>query len=76
MMVCLFLTRNDGLVYREWPFIWLFTSAVVLVASRTYLSRLLHTGMGSGRLARRVAVIGAGDFSREFIERLRTEPHS
>src|SRR6202453_435191 len=76
MMVCLFLMRNDDLVYREWPFFWLFSSAVVLVASRTYLSRLLHTWIGSGRLARRVAVIGAGDFSREFIERLRSEPHS
>jgi Undecaprenyl-phosphate glucose phosphotransferase len=76
MMVCLFLTRNVGLAFREWPFLWLFSSAVLLIASRTYLSRLLHSWIGSGRLARRVAVIGAGDFSREFIERLRSEPHS
>jgi polysaccharide biosynthesis protein PslA len=76
MMVCLFLMRDDGLVFREWPFLWLFSSAVVLIASRLYLSRLLHGWIASGRLARRVAVIGAGDFSREFIERLRSEPHS
>jgi len=29
-----------------------------------------------GRLARKVAVIGVGDFSREFIERLQSEPNS
>jgi Undecaprenyl-phosphate glucose phosphotransferase len=76
MMVCLFLMRDDGLLFREWPFLWLFSSAVVLVVSRIYLSRLLRDWLVSGRLARRVAVIGAGDFSREFIERLRSEPHS
>ena len=27
-------------------------------------------------MARRVAVIGAGEFSREFIQRLRSEPHA
>ena len=75
MIVCLFLTRDDGLVPRRWPFLWLFLSATLLVASRCYLSRLLHRWTESGRLARRVAVIGAGEFSREFIERLRSEPN-
>jgi polysaccharide biosynthesis protein PslA len=75
LMACLFLMRND-VVYREWPFLWLLSSAVVLVSSRIYLSRLLHGWISSGRLARRVAVIGAGDFSREFIDRLRSEEHS
>ncbi len=28
MIVCLFLMRDDGLVFREWPFLWLFSSAV------------------------------------------------
>ena len=74
MIVCLFLMRDDSLVYREWPFLWLLLSAVLLTASRCYLSRLLRAWTESGRLARRVAVIGAGEFSREFIERLRTEP--
>ncbi len=76
IIVCLFLMRDDSLVFRKWPFLWLLVSAVLLVASRYYLSRLLHGWTESGRLARRVAVIGAGDFSREFIERLRSEPHA
>lgn len=76
MIVCLFLMHDDGLVFREWPLLWLFLSAVLLTASRCYLSRLLQGWTQAGRLARRVAVIGAGEFSREFIERLRTEPHA
>jgi Undecaprenyl-phosphate glucose phosphotransferase len=75
MIVCLFLMRDDNLSFREWPFLWLFSSAVLLVAWRCYLSRQLNSWSDSGRLARRVAVIGAGEFSREFIERLRSEPN-
>jgi Undecaprenyl-phosphate glucose phosphotransferase len=75
MIVCLFLIRDDNLSFREWPFLWLVSSAVLLVAWRCYLSRQLNSWSDSGRLARRVAVIGAGEFSREFIERLRSEPN-
>ena len=74
MIACLFFLRDDGPVFREWPFLWLFSSAILLIASRWYLSRLLNRWSRAGRLARRVAVIGAGEFSREFIERLRSEP--
>jgi Undecaprenyl-phosphate glucose phosphotransferase len=75
MIVCLYLMRDDNLSFREWPFLWLFSSAILLVAWRCYLSRQLNSWSDSGRLARRVAVIGAGEFSREFIERLRSEPN-
>jgi polysaccharide biosynthesis protein PslA len=74
MIVCLFLMSDVGIVFRESPFLWLLFSAVLLTASRGYLSRLLGGWTKSGKLARRVAVIGAGEFSREFIERLRAEP--
>jgi polysaccharide biosynthesis protein PslA len=76
MIACLFLMRDGSLVFRESPFLWLLFSAVLLTASRGYLSRLLRRWIESGKLARRVAVIGAGEFSREFIERLRAEPHA
>jgi polysaccharide biosynthesis protein PslA len=76
LIVCLFLMRDGSLVFRESPFLWLFFGAVLLTASRGYLSRLLRRWTESGKLARRVAVIGAGEFSREFIERLRAEPHA
>jgi polysaccharide biosynthesis protein PslA len=74
MIACLFFLRDDGPVFRAWPFLWLFSSTILLIASRWYLSHLLNQWSRAGRLARRVAVIGAGEFSREFIERLRSEP--
>jgi polysaccharide biosynthesis protein PslA len=74
IVVCLFLMHDVSVVFRESPFLWLLFSAVLLTASRGYLSRLLRRWTQSGKLARRVAVIGAGEFSREFIERLRAEP--
>ena len=55
---------------------------VILQRSSAYCIAMLSChgccagGHESGKLARRVAVIGAGDFSREFIERLRAEPHA
>jgi polysaccharide biosynthesis protein PslA len=76
MIVCLFLLRRDDSASREWPFLWLFSSAILLIISRCYLSQLLRKWLAAGRLARRVAVIGAGEFSREFIQRLRLEPNA
>jgi Undecaprenyl-phosphate glucose phosphotransferase len=76
MMVFLFLMREVGPGFHRFPFLWVASSGILLIASRCYLCRLLGQWMESGKLARRVAVIGAGDFSREFIERLRSEPHA
>jgi Undecaprenyl-phosphate glucose phosphotransferase len=75
-IVCLFLMQDDGKVPREWPFLWLLVSGALLSVWRYYVSRLLRRWIGSGQLARRVAVIGAGHFSREFIKRLRSEPEN
>jgi polysaccharide biosynthesis protein PslA len=76
LMVCLFLMGDEALPFREWPFVWLLISMVLLIASRCLLTRLLHQWSETGRLARRVAVVGVGDFSREFIARLRAEPQA
>jgi polysaccharide biosynthesis protein PslA len=76
MIVSLSLMRDDRPIVREWPFLWLGVSAVLMIASRCYLTRMIRDWRESGKLARRVAVIGAGEFSREFIERLRSEPHA
>ena len=74
-IVCLFLLREDGRLF-QWPFYWLLAAACLLTGSRIFVVGLLRAWVESGRLARRVAVIGAGHFSREFIERLRLEPHA
>jgi polysaccharide biosynthesis protein PslA len=46
----------------------------MLFTSRAILAPIVRSWARSGRLARRVAVIGTGDFSRVFLERLRAEP--
>ncbi len=76
MMVTLFLTGDAGPGVRDWCLCWLIVCAFLLTAFRSYLARLLNAWSCSGRLARRVAVIGAGEFSREFISRLRSEPNA
>ncbi len=76
MIVGLFMANDTGPGFRQWSLCWLIVSIFLLTASRSYLSRLLNAWACSGRLARRVAVIGAGEFSREFIARLRAEPNA
>src|SRR6201996_1616321 len=71
MIITLFLMRVDG---RLWPLVWLSTSLVLALTARAVLSPVLGRWSHSGRLARRVAIVGTGDFSRVFIERLRSEP--
>ena len=71
---CLFVLYNGSLPYRAWPLAWAGTAAILIGASRIPLTRLLAHWASHGRLARKIAVVGLGDFSREFIERLRTEP--
>ena len=75
-MACLFLLNKDDRFFREWPFVWLIAAAGLFTLSRIYLAGLFRVLIDSGRLGRRVAVIGAGHFSREFIERLRAEPQN
>jgi hypothetical protein len=48
MIACLFFLRNDGPVFRAWPFLWLFSSAILLIASRRYLSHLLNRWSSAG----------------------------
>jgi polysaccharide biosynthesis protein PslA len=71
LIICLFLSRRDG---RLWPVLWLTVSSATLLLSRSVLIPVLRGWSRSGRLARRVAVIGTGEFSRVFIDRLRSEP--
>jgi polysaccharide biosynthesis protein PslA len=76
LAVYLFLMGDPAASFRGWPFIWLLNGAVLLTGSRCLLGRLLRQWAKAGRLARRVAVIGVGEFSREFIARLRANPEA
>lgn len=76
LIACLFVLNEGGLPVRSWPFAWVAAATSLVAASRLPLGYCVRSWSARGRLARKVAVIGVGDFSREFIERLQSEPNS
>ena len=76
LIACLFVLYQGDLPVRSWPFVWAFTAALLLIGSRFPLQRLVQEWTITGRLARKIAIVGLSDFSREFIDRLRDEPNA
>ena len=76
LIACLFVLYRGSLPVRPWPLLWAGLAITLVGASRIPLSRLMRHWTDTGRLARKIAIVGLGDFSREFIERLRDEPHA
>ncbi len=74
LIACLFVLYHGSLPFRSWPFVWGAVAAVLTGSSRLPLIRLLRRWSRDGRLARKVAIVGAGEHSRVFMERLREEP--
>ncbi len=73
LVAFLFVLHEGG---RAWPLLWIACAGILLAASRFPLTRLMRRWTADGRLARKVAIVGLGDFSREFIERLQDEPNA
>lgn len=76
MITCLFVLYDGNLPYRMWPLVWGVTAAAFIALLRLPVLRQLRIWTQAGRLARKVAIVGLGEFSREFIERLREEPNT
>ena len=74
LIACLFVLYHGNLPFRSWPFVWGLVASILTGASRLPLIRLLRRWGRDGRLARKVAIVGAGEHSRVFMERLREEP--
>ena len=74
LIACLFVLYQGDMPVRTWPFVWAFMAALLVIGSRLPLQRLVQHWSVTGRLARKIAIVGLSDFSREFIERLRDEP--
>ena len=72
---CLFVFYHGQLPFRIWPLAWAASAALLLGASRYPLIRMVRRWEAAGRLARKIAIVGVGPFSREFIERLQGEPN-
>ena len=73
---CAFVLHNGTLPFRTWPLCWAVVAAALIFAARLVICPQVVRWTESGRLARKIAIVGVGDFSREFIERLREEPNA
>ena len=76
LIALLFVLNQDSPLTRLWVPTWTLTTAALFSASRIPLGRLMRNWTTAGRLARKLAIIGVGEFSREFIERLRDDPNA
>ena len=76
LVACLFMAGAETIQVRLFPLSWAVCAGLLLIAIRLPTAALLRQWARAGRLARKVAVIGIGDFSREFIARLDREPQS
>ncbi len=71
---CLFVFYQGRLPFRVWPLAWAVSAAGAARRQPCRLTRADAALDAAGRLARKIAIVGLGDFSREFIERLQGEP--
>jgi Undecaprenyl-phosphate glucose phosphotransferase len=76
VILCLFILPEGRLPSRAWPVVWMLCSLALLGFSRLYICSVVRHWGRTGRLARKVAIVGVGEFSREFILRLRDEPNA
>ena len=72
---CLFVFYQGRLPFRAWPLFWAASAFILLGASRYPLVLLINRWARTGRLTRKIAIVGVGSFSREFIERIKDEPN-
>ena len=74
LIASLFLSFEARLPFRLWPLVWVAAAAACVMLGRLRVARLMRAWSSQGRLARKIAVVGVNDFSREFIARLEDEP--
>ncbi len=74
VIACLFLVGAQTPPLHAFPLAFAATALLLLAGFRLSLAVLVDRWMEAGRFRRRIAVVAVSDFSREFIERLRTEP--
>ncbi len=73
-IACLFLVNADTPPLRAFPFAFGASALVLESGFRLFLQALIRRWRKAGRFRRRIAVVAASDFAREFIERLRADP--
>jgi Undecaprenyl-phosphate glucose phosphotransferase len=71
LLALAFLTHTAEDVSRLWAMLWLAYGTVGLVGSRAVLARQIDIWQQRGQFTRNIAIVGAGDLGRRFVEYLR-----
>jgi Undecaprenyl-phosphate glucose phosphotransferase len=72
LLALAFLTQTGEDVSRLWALLWLAYGVVGLIVFRTLFARQIGLWQERGHFTRHVAIVGAGDVGRRFVEYL---PH-
>ena len=67
VFAALFFLKLEGVVSRVWVASWFVFGFGALAIERTLLARMIFRMAKSGRLARRAAVVGGGEFGRDLL---------
>jgi Undecaprenyl-phosphate glucose phosphotransferase len=71
LMVLAFITKASATYSRGWATIWIAGAAACLAISRCIFSLAIARWTHAGLFLRNVAVVGAGEVGKQFIEKLR-----
>ena len=76
VFAAIFFLKLDGVLSRVWVATWFLLGLAALAAERAILSRIALSMVRAGRLDRRTAVVGGGEFGRDLLRDLAKARHS
>src|SRR5437588_1353658 len=71
LLLVAFVSKTSEVYSRGWVLAWIITTPVLLLIGRSLLHSAAATWAPSGYLARRIAIVGAGNEGQRLIARLR-----
>ncbi len=74
VIVAMFMLHEGTVPLRGWPVGFVAIGSVLILGFRLALANLIRRWRNSGRLIRRVAIVGVSDFGAEFLRRLAAQP--
>ena len=72
--IAIFLLHDGTISLRVWLFCFVAISGLLISGFRLVLANMVRRWRVSGRLIRRVAVVGVSDFGAVFLQRLAAQP--
>jgi Undecaprenyl-phosphate glucose phosphotransferase len=73
VLLIAFLSKTSETYSRGWALAWILVAPILLITERCILHAAMATRAGADYLARKIAIVGAGDEGQRLIRRLREE---